>query len=51
MFSGWVWLEMKKLPEMVWPEMVGHGWVSHRRRGEGEEEEKEKEKNQGKTRA
>ena len=29
---------------MVWPEMVGHGWVSHRRRGEGEVEEKKKKK-------
>jgi hypothetical protein len=46
-FSGWVWPEMKNSPEMVWPEMVGHGWVSRRRRGEGGEEEK----NQGKKRA
>jgi hypothetical protein len=50
-FSGWVWPEMKKSPEMVWPEMVGHGWVNRRRRGEGEEEEKKKDKNQGKKRA
>jgi hypothetical protein len=39
-FSGWVWPEMKKSSEMVWLEMVGHGWVNRRRRGEGEEEEK-----------
>jgi hypothetical protein len=43
-FSGSVWPEMKNSPEMVWPEMVGHGWVSCRRRGEVGEEEKEEEK-------
>jgi hypothetical protein len=42
MFSGWVWPEMKKSPEMVWLEMVGHRWVSRRRKGEGEEEEEKK---------
>jgi hypothetical protein len=44
MFSGWVWPEMKNSPEMVWPEMVGHSWVSRRRRGEGGEEVKKKKK-------
>ena len=39
-FSGWVWPEMKKSLEMFSPEMVGHGWVSRRQRGEGEEEKK-----------
>jgi hypothetical protein len=29
---------------MVWPKMVGHGWVSRCRRGEGEEEKKKKTK-------
>jgi hypothetical protein len=29
---------------MIWPEMVGHGWVSRRWRSEGEEEEKKKKK-------
>jgi hypothetical protein len=45
-FSDWVWLEMKNSPEMVWPDMVGPGWVSCRRGGEGGEEEK----NHGKKR-
>ena len=35
---------MKKSPEMVWLEMVGHGWVSRCRRGEEEEEEKKQRK-------
>ena len=51
-FSGWVWPEMKKSPEMVWPEMMGQGWVNRCQRGEREEEGKnEKEKQRGKKRA
>jgi hypothetical protein len=49
MFFGWVWPEMKKSPEMVWLEMVGHRWVNRRQKGEGEEEEEEKKNTRGKS--
>ena len=29
---------------MVWPEMVGHDWVSSHRRGQGEEEKRRRKK-------